>query len=345
MNGGKILAYSDYCQSKFCIVWLCSIAVSLWRAHTPAAQKKPAGPNVATIALAPQVSLNWWFSIMANTAYSDYNMTANYMMYMPLIQFTTKDQVDYARSLAKNVSNNASGTVYKITLHKKWHWSNGRPVTAEDVAWTIKFLEYVSSGKSPWNYGGAGIGGLPVRWKSVKVTGPDSLIVTLNKPSNPDWFIHNGLGQVMPVPKSVWDIHHSLKNEANFIKTVSNQPSSKYYKVVDGPFYYAPSLSKPNNEYWTFIPNPHYDGHKATLSKVISNIMNRLIAQTYAPGTPSEVARAMNNYQSYAAHHFPVLWMPWTAQFGETATYLHGVNRWYNPITALNAPNHWTISQ
>lgn len=95
------------------------------------------------------------------------------------------------------------------------------------------------------------------------------MIVTLNQPSNQQWFLHNGLGQVWPVPKAVWDIHKNLANEANFIKNVSNSPQDSYYGVVDGAFKYDAAASKPDNEYWTFIPNPGYDGHKSSVSKVV----------------------------------------------------------------------------
>lgn len=231
--------------------------------------KSPVG-NVAIVGLAPQTSPNWWFPITANTAYSDLNGTMQDNLYLPLLHISRTDGIDYARSLASDVTWNSSGTVYTITLHKKWKWSNGTSVTAADVVWSMKLLEYLSGGKAPWTYGGAGIGGLPAMWKSVVAQGNHTVVVTLNQKANPQWFLHNGLGQVQPVPKSVWDIHpNNMANEANFIKSVSNTPSSSYYNVVDGPFKYDAKASKPNNQYWTFVPNPKYDGHKASISKLI----------------------------------------------------------------------------
>ncbi len=237
---------------------------------TSAAQAKSPVGNVALDALPVQISPNWFFPVESSTAFSVYNSQMNSLMYVPLLHISKTDGIDYQRSLASNVSVNSNDTVYTITLHKKWHWSNGKPVTSADVVWTANLLLATSSGSSslPWGYGGAGIGGLPTRWQSVKADGPYKVIVTLNKPSNPEWFIHNGLAQIVPAPKSVWDIHKNMNNELSFIKSEANNPGSKYYSVVDGAFKFDAAQSKTNNQYWAFVPNPAYDGHKATIKKL-----------------------------------------------------------------------------
>ncbi len=546
------------------------------------AAKSPVG-NVALVSLPVQVSPNWFFPVEASTAFSVYNSQMNSLMYVPLLHISKSDGINYHRSLASNVSSNSNGTVYTITLNKKWHWSNGKPVTSRDVVWTAKLLMATSSNSSslPWGYGGAGIGGLPTRWQSVKADGPYKVIVTLNKPSNPQWFMHNGLAQIIPAPKSVWDIHKNMNNELKFIKSEANNPGSKYYSVVDGAFKFDAAQSKTNNQYWAFVPNPAYDGHKASIKRLVylyessnssefgalkgnkvnvgylpfslynsrsqlagdrfsttypfgfnylvtnfsskapgnfgkiirfgyvrkalemgidqkgmidafyhghgvtefspipskprtqfydaglknpapynpaaakkillqhgwkmnhgvmtkgnlklaftldyvsgvsavanqvqlikqdwakegvqvhlesqpfntliastdqanaskwqmawwgggwtyspdyyptggglfatgsaanyggyqSNTMNRLVQSTYQPGSPSQIRSRLNAYVSYASSQLPVLWMPWTPTFNETASYIHGVNSTYNPITDTQYPNYWTIHQ
>ncbi len=234
------------------------------------AVKSPVG-NVALVALPAQVSPNWFFPVESSTAFSIYNSAVNYLMYVPLLHISKTDGIDYNRSLASGVTWNAAGSVYTISLNPKWHWSNGRQVTAQDVVFTMDVMLAASSGASnlPWGYGGAGIGGIPVRWKSVVAKGRDTVVVTLNAPSNPQWFLHNGLGSVQPVPASVWDIHKNMTKELAFIKQVSNEPNSPYYDVVDGPFKFDAAASKTNNQYWTFVPNTQYDGHKASISKLV----------------------------------------------------------------------------
>ncbi|WP_028962964.1 peptide ABC transporter substrate-binding protein [Sulfobacillus thermosulfidooxidans] len=239
-------------------------------ASSASAIKSPVG-NVALVALPAQVSPNWFFPVESSTAFSVYNSQMNSLMYVPLLHISKTDGIDYARSLASNVSWNSNGTVYTITLNKKWHWSNGTPVTSQDVVWTAQLLLATSSNSTslPWGYGGAGIGGLPTRWQSVTADGPYKVIVTLNKPSNPQWFLHNGLGQIVPAPKAVWDIHKNMDNELKFIQSVANDPGSKYFDVVDGAFKFDAAASKTNNQYWTFVPNPNYDGHKASIQKLV----------------------------------------------------------------------------
>ncbi len=230
------------------------------------------GSKDVTVALPVQVSPNWWFPLESTQAFSSINGQMNYLMYKPLLDVSHKDTINYKRSLASQVKWNNNATVYTITLNPKWHWSNGQPVTAQDAVFTIDLMLAASGAKNqtpPWQYGGAGIGGTPSRWRSVKARGSDTVVITLNQPSNPQWFLHNGLGQIEVVPRSVWDLHKNTTRELQFIQSVANKPAAPYYQVVDGPFKFSASASKTNNQYWTFVPNPRYDGHRASISKLV----------------------------------------------------------------------------
>ena len=91
--------------------------------------------------------------------------------------------------------------------------------------------------------------------------------VTVSQPVNPDWFILNGLGQISPVPASVWDKYpQSMTDNMKRILHVANSPGAPEYQVVDGPYRFV--SMKPNTD-WIFQANPHYDGHKATIQKLI----------------------------------------------------------------------------
>jgi peptide/nickel transport system substrate-binding protein len=232
---------------------------------TPAA--KPSTGGAAVIALAPQTSPNWFFPMLSAAAFSDVNSQVDSMMYRPLIMFNDKDQVDYARSLVSNITPNANGTEYTLTLSHKYRWSNGDPITANDVVFTWDITKAASEPNAVWVYGGQGIGGIPSEWTSVTADGADKVVVKLSQPTNPDWFIHNGLGQLWPVPEKVWNKYPTnLHQEMTFINHVANSPLNKVYDVVDGPYHiqsYTP------NDQWTFVPNPKFGGHKSSLSKVI----------------------------------------------------------------------------
>ncbi len=239
-------------------------------AAKPAAPSSPVG-NVAIVALTAQTSPNWWFPVGSSATFSDLNGEMNALMYKPLLYISRTDGIDYKRSLASSVTWNKAGTVYTIHLNPKWRWSDGKTVSAADVVWTTRLMLFASSSSAslPWVYGGAGIGGIPVRWKSVVAQGSSTVVVTLDQPSNPQWFLRNGLGQITPVPKSVWDKSPSMTTNLSNIKALANTPSAPEFSVIDGPFAYSAALSKPNSQYWTFVPNPHYDGHKASLKKLV----------------------------------------------------------------------------
>lgn len=225
--------------------------------------------GTAVIALPPQTSPNWWFPVISSADYGDSNFQMNVMMYVPLIHISKTDGINYKRSLAESVTSNATGTKFVVHLNPKWHWSNGSPVTSQDVVFTWDILKATSSNLkgASWAYGGAGSGGVPTRWTSVTATGKDTVTVTLNTPSNPNWFIHNGLAQIVPVPKAVWDKYpKNIVSELNFIRSVADSPGSPVFRVVDGPYQFQ---SMQANTFWSFVPNPKYNGHRSTLTKVI----------------------------------------------------------------------------
>lgn len=243
-------------------------------ASSPTSLPKSVAPpsigNTAIVALPPGAAFNWFFPVVPTTAATVYNTQSIFNRYVPLITVDGHDRLDYRRSLAKSIRVNGTGTVYTITLNSKYRWSNGQPVTSADVVWTAQLLLYSSTTNKelPWENQGAGSGGIPTRVQSIKAQGPYQVVVTLNRPSNPQWFIRNGLGQIVPAPKSVWDIHRNWINEMKFIQSVGNTPQSPYYRVVDGPFRYDAADSKPN-QYWAFVPNPHFDGQRASIKKVV----------------------------------------------------------------------------
>lgn len=221
----------------------------------------------AVVALPVQTSPNWFFPVLASTGFTDTNSQMNFLMYKPLVYINKTDGVDYSKSIAKSIVPNKQGTQYVITINSRYRWSNGRPVTAADVVYTWDIMKAASgNGTLPWTYGGAGGGGIPSDWTSVVATNSHTVVVTLAHPSSQTWFIHNGLAQIIPIPKSVWDVHHNMTRELSYIKSVANQPTNKAFSVVDGPY----KLSKMvPNQYWAFVPNPHYGGHKSQITKLV----------------------------------------------------------------------------
>ncbi|SMC04991.1 peptide/nickel transport system substrate-binding protein [Sulfobacillus thermosulfidooxidans DSM 9293] len=223
--------------------------------------------GTAVIALTTQQSPTWFFPLRSQVTDTVTNEELELMMYKPLITVNGHDQLDYARSLARSITTNAAGDIYTIHLNPKWHWSNGQPVTAQDVVFTWQIMKAASQSSAPWTFWGEGFGGFPTLWQSVTAKGPYTVIVKISSPRNPAWFIRNGLGQIIPAPKSVWDRYpHNMNKELQYIQSIANSPTNAAFDVVDGPYHF--SRYAPNN-YWSFVPNLHYDGHQSSLSKVI----------------------------------------------------------------------------
>jgi peptide/nickel transport system substrate-binding protein len=60
-------------------------------------------------------------------------------MYAPLVMVSGNDTIDWADSLASSVTANAAGSSYLVKL-KPWKWSDGKPITAQDVAFSANLI-------------------------------------------------------------------------------------------------------------------------------------------------------------------------------------------------------------
>ena len=110
----------------------------------------PAKGGTAVIALPVQTSPNWFFPLVSLTADSIVNDQVDELMYKPLLRISAKDAINYHRSLASSVTVNSQGTRYVVKLHSKWHWSNGQPVTAQDVVFTYQLVNYPTLKGGAW---------------------------------------------------------------------------------------------------------------------------------------------------------------------------------------------------
>lgn len=226
-------------------------------------------PTTAVVALPLETAPDWFFPVLASSAYYDTNTQMYSLMYLPLVFFNSQDAVDYSQSLAEKIAVNKTGTLYTVYLNPRWKWSNGQPVTAQDVLFTWNIMKAASGSAPnlPWQYGGAGAGGIPADFKSVTALNSHTVQITLTTPSNQTWFIHNGLGQIVVVPKAVWDKYpHNMIQELTWIKSIANTPTNKAYSVVDGPYAFQ---SWTPNQQWSFVANPQFNGHKGRIQKIV----------------------------------------------------------------------------
>lgn len=229
----------------------------------------PATSAPVVIALPVETSPNWFFPVFSTNTFSATNIELDALMYKPLLDVTPQDTVDYKHSLVSSITWNKSATIFTLTMNPRYHWSNGHPVTARDVAFTWSIMKAASSNAKdlPWNYGGEGSGGVPADFKSVTAVNSRTLRVSLTAAVNPQWLILNGLGQINPVPASVWNKHpHNLVSELRFIEAHANSPTSPLFKVVDGAYQFG--HVQPNQS-WSFVANKNYGGRLSSISSVV----------------------------------------------------------------------------
>jgi peptide/nickel transport system substrate-binding protein len=184
---------------------------------------------------------------------STYNAEVGDMMFMQLVWINRFSQIDWQRSLASAITTPDNGTTFDVTL-RPWHWSDGVPVTAADVAYTFSLIKRLGT-----TYSGYGLGGMPDIIKSLTINNPRQFQVVLKRQVNPTWFIYNGLGQLMPLPAHDWG-HDTLD------EIWQNQSSPAFYHVVDGP------LKMQRLEVGldaVMVPNPSYEGPKLHFNRLM----------------------------------------------------------------------------
>lgn len=248
------------------VLLIAALAVSYgaWR-HARAAGGPQAGGTIV-YALGPQ-DINWYLPLRPtsyNTVVDSYAAT---MMYKPLFWVGGDGQVDYSHSVASAITWNQDGTVYTVRLNPKWHWSDGKPVTAADVLFTWRLIQAASakSAPAPWPYAQARFGGIPDMVKSVTAAGPAEFTVTLTHSVNQVWFEYDGLAQLRPLPAHDWDKYpNDPAAELAYVTKNGNNPA--FFGVVDGPWKMESAMDK---QQWVFVPNPAYSGHKPYLDKFI----------------------------------------------------------------------------
>jgi len=254
------MAHKRWLASVLATGLLAVVLAGCGSTSTPAA----ATPTSITLVGGVQTEPNWWFPISPVSVCSTSNF-GEALLFHPLLWISRHDTVNFSRSIASSIDVTGHDTVYTIHLKPSWHWSNGQPVTAQDVVYSWDIVDASSQPNAPWLNCGAGIGGIPTDWKSVTALNNETVQVVSTKPVNPVWFEINGIAQLVPIPTQLWDHSSNMTTELNWINSVGDKPFSKYFSMTDGPY----KLTKfVNDGYWTFQANPTYSGHKAQIKTI-----------------------------------------------------------------------------
>lgn len=275
------------------------IALAGCGSSTPTAT--PPSRTSVTLVGGIQTEPTWWLPIVPVSFNSTSNGTTG-LLWHPLLFINGNGTIDYARSIAKSVTPSQNDTVYTVQLSSKWHWSDGRPITAADAAYSWAIEAASAAPHAPWADAAVGSTSFD-SVKSMVATGPSTLVVTVNKPLSPVYVELNILNYATPIPKFVWDKHSNMTKELSWMMTVGGKPSSPEFKVIDGPYFEKKFV---HDQYWEMQANPKYSGHKPTIKTLVyeyetssSNLFAQLRKGNFATTTlPSSFSGSVKQLTS-----------------------------------------------
>jgi peptide/nickel transport system substrate-binding protein len=178
-------------------------------------------------------------------------------------------------------SEQVNPTTYKYSLNPKAKFSNGEPVLASDVAYTMNYARDPKNGFfTAAYYEGADV-------KEITAEGPHTVIVRLSKP--------NSLWAQYPAYPAMWVLPQTqIEEHPNDLGTPAALPiGSGPYKIVG----YSAGQSV------TLEPNPYWEGPKPAIKKLtlsfVSSDSTRLIAlkSGQADGTFQVPLPSVGNYE------------------------------------------------
>jgi peptide/nickel transport system substrate-binding protein len=224
----------------------------------------PVKGGTAVYALPPSTTPNYIFPFVSSAYISDANIFyLQALLYRPLYWFGQNGQPTVNNSLSLASPPTFSGNKVTVNL-KHYMWSNGQPVTAQDVVFWLNMEQ-----AEPANYGA--YTGFPANVKSITAVSPTQVTMTMDKAYSQTWFLYNDLSQITPMPQA-WDrtasgpshcattpsdcaaVYNYLNAQA---KNLSGYVGSPLWSIVDGPF----KLSAFNADgHITFVPNKSYSG-------------------------------------------------------------------------------------
>ena len=137
----------------------------------------------------------------------------NSEMYMPLYSgpIGAQPKIYYPMSAAAGppVPSNGDKT-YTIHLKSGLKWSDGQPLTAKDVLFSIAILKAAVK-ESPANWGQYVPGQFPTSVVSDSAPNATTIVLHLNKAYNPGYFLNNQLQDtndgVYPLPSTAWNVN------------------------------------------------------------------------------------------------------------------------------------------
>ncbi len=247
----------------------------------PTGEKIKAG--TITWAMEPGTAPNWILPVVPTADNSVFNnFTFIWEMWRPVYWTVngTVPEIEPNMSIGTAAYSNGNKTV-TISLKSNYKWSNGQPITANDLLFNIDLIKAAIKA-SPANWAGYVPGHFPDNVVSTSEPNSTTLVMNLSSQVNPSWFTTDIIGQgpLIPLPSFLWakssqtgsivppsgwtpaamaGIFKYLTAQAKSLSTYATNP---LWQVVDGP--YKISAYNTTTGAFTLIPNTTYGGPHVT---------------------------------------------------------------------------------
>jgi peptide/nickel transport system substrate-binding protein len=232
----------------------------------------------------PSQAPTWLLPITEAGENAVFNLfTFSWLMWRPTYWtvYGVSPMLDQQMSLADTPVYTDDDRSVSITFKSSYKWSDGTPITADDLLFDIDLIKAAVK-ESPANWSGYVPGYFPDDLASTSEPNPQTLVLHLSKPVNPVFFTDDILGQgpTTPLPVQSWDKDSpngpavtdwktNLSDDQkiyNFLitqnKSESSWASSPLWRTVDGP--YKLSAFNATTGGYTMTPNAAYGGPHAT---------------------------------------------------------------------------------
>jgi peptide/nickel transport system substrate-binding protein len=180
-------------------------------------------------------------------AQSDYSYAVYEYVYPQLVQYNAS--LGIAPDFARSWSVSPDGKTWTFHTVPHAHWSDGKPLTAADAAWTINEVIKYKNGPAGQS------AGLVAHMTGASAPNPSTLVIRYSTP------VANVLAQMQSMsvlPRQVWAPYFTGKGAG--IKTFPNQPPANGKPMVSGgPFELVRYKA---NQYALFKRNPYWWGPK-----------------------------------------------------------------------------------
>lgn len=193
--------------------------------------------------------------------WNDVGLVGN-LLWLTLIQADNKLKAT-SPEIMSAWTQSEDGLTYTFTMREDLLWSDGKPITMDDILWTFDRL----GEQDYWPYINAALNYVVGREayrkgeaKTITGISAQGNVLTIELKAPFASFL-NLMAQVAPLPKHIYE---NCKFADNGFKT---DPIWETLKVNSGPFVVSEHVK---GNYYVLTPNPNYKGEKSKITKIIN---------------------------------------------------------------------------